>query len=175
MARPPPPSGRATRCIEREAVCRPRECSGRCICWVSLLRVFWLFGTLWALRTARNYLPTGTIVPTIHRLVFFFQHRVLTSPTVVPILLPMATQQPPPIRRPRKIRPLRPQLPRRKTGAFPDACHRPGHCTALHILCPPPPVSRRSRSNSDGKRSLFREVPRAQTCRSVLYQPLSPF
>jgi hypothetical protein len=53
---------------------------------VSLLRVFWLFGTLWALRAARDYLPTGTIVPTIHRLVFFFQHRVLTSPAVVPIL-----------------------------------------------------------------------------------------
>ncbi len=51
------------------------------------MRVFWLFGTLWALRAARDYLPTGTIVPTIHRLVFFFQHRVLTSPAVVPILL----------------------------------------------------------------------------------------
>ena len=69
MTRSPSPrgSGRATRCVEREAVCRPQECSGRCICRVSLLQVFWLFGTLWALRAAifiylqvLLYLPTCT-------------------------------------------------------------------------------------------------------------------
>jgi hypothetical protein len=66
--------------------------------------------------THSQKLSTYRYYCTYHILVFFFQHRVLTSPTVVPILLPMATQQLPPIRRPRKIRPLPKEvaaLPRR--------------------------------------------------------------